>query len=179
MQDNWLSPPSNSFNSFLGEQLNQEREYQQGEAGRQELRDANPGALILSPAMRGKQTGADNMAKVYRAEWEDYLARFAPIENMLFDKFNDAEGRAASVEKAGQTMGLAFDQSKDQTNRTISRYGLNMSPEQQANRDRSMEVQRAAGVAGAKNGMRIAKEDQRMGIMAGGLSSVKQQNKGA
>lgn len=143
------------------------------------LQSENPDAIILTQATRGGQTSKANMAQVHRAEWDDYLSRFAPIENMLFDKFNDVEGRAQAVDKAGQTMGLAFDQSKDQTNRTISRYGLNMSPEQQANRDRSMEVQRAAGVAGAKNGMRIAKEDQRMGIMAGGLSSVKQQSKGA
>lgn len=143
-----------------------------------QLQADNPDALILTPSMSGDQSGSDNIAKVHRAEWEDYLSRFAPVENMLIDKFNDSAGRAEAVDKAGTAMASAFDRSKEQTDMNMSRYGLNISQDKQKQRDNEFALKKTAGVAGAKNGMRIAKEDQRMGIMAGGLSNVKQQNQG-
>jgi len=144
-----------------------------GKKEKKALQAANPGAKILSANMYSDSSGSKNLAKVHRAEWEDYLSRFAPIEDMLFEKYNDKEGRAEAVETAGLTMGTAFDNSKKQTDRTMSRYGMNISEPKQNQRDRKFELKKAAGVAGGKNAMRTAKEDQRMGIMTG-MSSVKQ-----
>jgi len=140
--------------------------------GYERLTDANPGLNLLSES-GGNQSGSANIAKVHRAEWEDYLARFAPIENMLFEKFNDAEGRAEAVESAGLTAGGAFDQSREQTDRTMKRYGLNLSNRQQKQRDQQQGLNKALAVAGAKNTMRDAKEDQRMSIMTGGLPAAR------
>ena len=168
-----VSSGLDTITSSLIDQINQQNTAQQ-EAS--DLQTANPEALILTPSMSGKQSGSDNIAKVHRAEWEDYLSRFAPIENKLFERFNDEGERTQAVEKAGLTMGSAFDRSKEQTDRSMSRYGVNVSEPKQEQRDRSFELKKAAGVVGAKNGMRTAKEDQRMSIMSGGLSSVRPQS---
>lgn len=130
--------------------------------------------LILDVA-GGDQSGSTNLARVHRAQWNDYLKRFAPIEDMLFDRLLDPNHKAESVEKAGLTMGGSFDRSKDQMDRSVSRLGLNMTPTQTARRDKEFELEKTAAIAGAKNATRVAKDDQDMGIMAGGISSLAQQ----
>jgi hypothetical protein len=139
----------------------------------EQLQADNPGATILH-ASGGKNSGSKNLAKVHRAEWEDYISRFAPIEDKLIAMYNDGEGRAESVEKAGETAGLAFNRSREQTDRTFSRYGLNLTDRQKTSRDKNQALEKTAAMAGAKNSMREAKEDQRMNIMSGGLSTAKQ-----
>lgn len=132
------------------------------------------GVVLLNPS-GGSKSGSENIAKVHRAQWDDYVSRFAPMENKLFARFYDEENKAEAVEKAGKTMATAFDNSKEQADRKYSRYGLNMGETQTNQRDKKYAINKAANVAGAQNGMRVAKEDQRMGIMSGGLSSVSQQ----
>lgn len=135
-----------------------------------ELEQNNPNALILHES-GGGQSGSENLAKVARAEWEDYKSRFAPIEDKLFERFNDDEGRAVAADKAASNAGLALDRSKEQTDRTFSRYGLNMTDRQNASRDKAHSLQKTASTVGAKNTTRAAKEEQRMNIMAGGLNT--------
>lgn len=142
------------------------------------LQAANPGSLILAPSLYGKKTGADNLAKVHRAEWQDYLARFVPIENELYARFNDDAGRAASVDKAGLTMAQAFDRSRQQEISGLRGMNVNLSPRTQMMRDRAFETEKALATVGAKNAMRTGLEDQRMAILAGGLSSVAQKRGG-
>lgn len=142
-----------------------------------ELQQNNPGATILTPSISGDFSGSDNIAQVHRAEWEDYLSRFAPVENMLFNRFNDPNDKQQAIDKSAVTMGTAFDQSREQADRGMSRYGLKLTEDQTMKRDRSYALDKAAAVVGAKNATRTAKEDQRMAIMTGGLSSVSQ-NKG-
>lgn len=131
-------------------------------------------AMMLGETTGGRFSGSDNMAKIHRAQWEDYKARFAPVENMLFDRFNDNTNTNKAVASAGATMGEAFDNSAAQTARGLSRYGVTPTGAQAENRERTHGLKRAASVAGAQNAMRTAKEDQKMGIMAGGLSTVAQ-----
>ena len=163
-----------SFGDFLQQKKDQFSADQQAAA----LQSANPNALILTPSIGGKQSGAANLAKVHRAEWNDYLNRYVPIENELFAKFNDKKAISESVDKAGLTMASAFDKSRQQTDADLSSYGVNLSDRQREMRDRRFEIDKSAAVAGAMNDMRIAKEDQRMAILAGGLSSVSQTNRG-
>lgn len=130
---------------------------------------------ILQPASGGRMEGSDNMAKIHRAQWEDYRSRFAPVEDMLFDRFNDTTYTNKAVEKAGLTMANAFDSSREQTQRNLSRYGVTQTGDQAAVSERTAGLKKAAAVAGAKNATRTAMEDQKLGIMAGGLSTVAQQ----
>lgn len=126
---------------------------------------------ILQPAGSGRMSGSENMAKIHRAQWEDHRQRFAPVENMLFDTFQDTTRANKAVNKAGLTMADTFDRSREQTGRELSRYGVTPSETE----ERTFGLRKAAATAGAKNAMRTAMEDQRMGIMAGGLSTVAQQ----
>lgn len=135
--------------------------------------DYNP--TLLQPASGGRMEGSDNMAKIHRAQWEDYRSRFAPVEDMLFDRFQDSSYSNEAVKKAGLTMANAFDSSHEQTQRNLSRYGVTQTGDRAAASERTAGLKKAAAVAGAKNATRTAMEDQKLGIMAGGLSTVAQQ----
>lgn len=135
----------------------------------------NSNTMTIAPTMSGKQSGSDNMAKIHRAQWEDYKSRFAPVEDMLFSRFEDETNKTAAVDSAAETMGQAFDRSREQTDREMSRYGLNVSGRKSETRDATFGLKKAAAKAGAKNAMRTAKEDQKMGIMNGGLSTIASQ----
>lgn len=156
-------------------------EYEQQKKAQQEqqaLQEANPGALILTPSLSGDKSGSNNLAKVHRAEWQDYLNRFAPIENKLFERFYDETDKAAAVSGAGDVMSDAFDRSLSQEQRDYSRMGLSMTPAETKQRETEHALNKSAAIAGAKNSMRQLKDDQKMGIMSGGLSTVTQSQGG-
>ncbi|WP_417518713.1 hypothetical protein [Marinobacter sp.] len=136
--------------------------------------DPQSSGLMLGTATGGRFSGSDNMAKVHRAQWDDYKARFAPVENLLFSRFNDSTNTDKAVASAANTMNQAFDNSLAQTNRGLSRYGIAPTGAQAVQRERTHGLKQAASVAGAKNAMRTAKSDQKMGLMNGGLSAVAQ-----
>lgn len=129
----------------------------------------------LQPVTSGDQSGSDNMAKVHRAQWNDYIARFAPVEDMLFDRFNDKEFKQDAVNYADETMTGAMNSSREQTRRGLSRYGVRQTGDKAEAGNRTWGLKTAAAKAGARNGMRTAVEDQEMGLMTGGLSTLAQQ----
>lgn len=130
---------------------------------------------LLDASTTGDQSGSDNMAKLHRAQWDDYIARFAPVEDMLFDRFNNNEFKNEAVNFADQTMTGAMNRSFDQTQRGLSRYGVNPTGDTAEANNRSWGLKTAAARAGAKNSMRTAIEDQEMGLMTGGLSTISEQ----
>ncbi|WP_328186890.1 hypothetical protein [Marinobacter sp. OP 3.4] len=127
----------------------------------------------------GDQSGSENIAKIHRAQWDDYIARFAPVEDMLFDRFNDSEFKQGAVDFADQTMTGAMNRSFDQTQRGLSRYGVTPTGDVAEANNRTWGLKTAAARAGSKNAMRTAIEDQEMGLMTGGLSTVAQQREDA
>lgn len=123
----------------------------------------------------GDDSGSKNMAKIHRAQWDDYLARFAPAEDMLFDRFNDREFKNEAVSFADETMTGAMNRSFDQTQRGLSRFGVRPTGDVAEANNRTWGLKTAAARAGARNAMRTAVEDQEMGLMTGGLSTIAQQ----
>lgn len=132
------------------------------------------GPLLLTQA-GGDNSGSTNLARVHRAEWEDYKSRFVPVENELFDMYYDDAGRKEAVKEAGLTMEGAFDRSMEQGDRNLQRYGIKPTERQQKQREKGHKVAKAAAVAGAQNAMRTAKEDQKMGIVTGAVSDKRNQ----
>lgn len=129
--------------------------------------------LFLTPTKNGSFSGSENLAAVHRAEWDDYLARFAPTEDMLFDIFNDEQGRLDAVEEAGSNAGLAIDRSKQQADLSLSRYGVNLDQEKTEKRDRKYALDKALAVTGARNTQRDNNEKLKMGLMVGSSSTTK------
>ena len=123
----------------------------------------------------GDDSGSKNMAKIHRAQWNDYLARFAPVEDMLFDRFNDREFKNEAVDFADTTMTGAMNNSYAQTQRGLDRFGVRPTGDVAEANNRTWGLKTAAARAGARNAMRTAVEDQEMGLMTGGLSTVAQQ----
>jgi hypothetical protein len=139
-----------------------------GSSNIKNLEEIAPNHLI---ADQSSKSYSKNMAQIHRAEWQDYIDRFAPVENELIKIYNDDFSRDQSVKKAGLTARRSINSSKNQADRTFDRYGLNLSGHQRRLRNKNYALEGAAAEAGAKNAMRTAKESERMNIVTGGLST--------
>lgn len=144
-------------------------------SSKMEAQESEPesSGLFLAATKHGDFSGSDNLAAVHRAEWDDYLSRFAPTEDLLFDIFNDEEGRQQAVEEAGANAGTAIDRSKQQADMSLSRYGVNLSEDKAQKRDRKYALDKTLAVAGAKNMQRDENEKQKMSVMAGSSATTK------
>lgn len=136
-----------------------------------DLQTQNPGALILTPNTSSRNSGSNNLSQVHRAQWEDYLSRFVPVENDLFSIYRNEGRMEEAAQKAGLTMGQSFGQAKTQADRQLSRYGVNLNNRQSTNRDANYALESTAAMAGARNAARTAIHDQNMNILTG-MSSV-------
>lgn len=126
----------------------------------------------------GRMEGADNMAKLYRAMWDDYKARFKPVEEMLVSRANNERFREEQVDKAGTTVEGAMDRAYDESRRSLSRRGVRPTGDLAKAMQRSHELRKAGASTDAKNATRVALEDQKMGLMTGGLSRISEQKRG-
>lgn len=112
---------------------------------------------------------SDTLATIYRSQWEDYKARFVPLENEVMGAYkNPSLYRAAEDQARG---GVYQTFANQPTQRNLSRYGVQMSPEQQAAVQRNMQLTRSATAANAVNETRRRMSERDEEIMVGGVSS--------
>lgn len=122
----------------------------------------------INPAsyLGDKKEGAANLsAAVNRAQYQDYLNRFAPIEDFTIKQL---QGRQTAdmgydVARANQSAINAGVNLQGQQERAMGRYGLQYKGPTIAN---SNEV--AGGRVAAMNQARMADEERALGLLAGG-----------
>lgn len=110
----------------------------------------------------------DTLAAIYRAEWQDYLDRFAPYEDKLIDFASNPEEVTKAVDKAGQNVDQGFMTAKGNLDRDRSRYGLNLTGREAASEDRSNAMDKTAAKLAARNSTRLHVQDQQERVMSGG-----------
>lgn len=121
----------------------------------------------------GKRKGPSNMAsnlraKIAREQWEDYKARFQPLENKLIGYARNPEAFAtANREQAVGRVNQAFGLLPAQAERRLGSYGLTMTPEQQTDFKRKAGLQQSLGQVQASNLSDRLSEDQIRGIVSG------------
>lgn len=113
-----------------------------------------------------KKDGAAKLsAAVQRAQFQDYMSRFAPIENYavsLANGRNTADLRY-DVARSNQAMINAGNNMQGQQERAMGRFGLNYTGRNIAG---SNEV--AGGQVAAVNQARLNDEDRLLGLLGGG-----------
>lgn len=105
-------------------------------------------------------------ANLARAEWDDYIARFQPIEDELIAEL----GKPADVDGARANVTASFDNARAGMQRQQEKYGINMDAQAKAATSRGLGLQQSLATAGAANQARRAKRARDLGIMGGGLS---------
>ena len=112
---------------------------------------------------------SDTLAAISRAQWEDYKARFVPLENQLISGYNNAGDRAAQMNAAVNLSNQAFDSSVGMQNRNLSRYGVNTGIG--AGATRSLGLGRTAATVDAMNTSRQHMNSRDQILLTGGISS--------
>lgn len=88
----------------------------------------------IDPISGDQYTGASDLfARVTRAQWEDYKARYQPVIESLVSSVtgSGAEAlRTQAVQGATQAIDTGFELAAGTADRMRSRYGLSASPEQ-------------------------------------------------
>lgn len=103
----------------------------------------------------GEKSPVERMADISREMWEDYVARFQPLEDRLISsKMNwDEKG---SVDEAANIAETSFDVSRGILDRDLSRYGLGLTGDERVAVEKTTALDEAAAVADAKNLARLA-----------------------
>lgn len=106
-----------------------------------------------------------------REIYDDYRARYAPIEADIISGITDSTVRDTNLNKAVVRAGSIADDragvSAGETARDLGRYGVTMTPEQQAVMDRRNALTKTASVAGNENRARINYADTEEAVMRG------------
>lgn len=103
----------------------------------------------------------ERMALISRKQWEDYLARFAPLENKLIASKTTFDPKN-SVAEAAQNVENSFNTAFGTRERNASRYGLDQSPEVKAALHNQALLDKSAAMVDAKNRTRMALDEYRM-----------------
>lgn len=107
-------------------------------------------------------------ANLVRAQWEDYKARFRPIEDELVASLDKPANTGRAVSAASRS----FDRASESDAMRLSRYGVSRNARQSRAFERRTGLAEAASKAGAASQARERKYKRDLELMAGGSATV-------
>lgn len=128
------------------------------------------GSINPSNYLMDKKEGASNLsAAVTRAQYQDYLNRFTPVENYLVGQVDgrNTKDLGFDVARANQSVMNAGVNMQGQQQRSMGRYGLQYSGPSIAN---SNDI--TGGRVAAMNQARMADEERALSLMSGSGQSA-------
>lgn len=105
----------------------------------------------LGISMGDKNYASKTRGAIARNEWDDYLARFAPVENKLLSLYDNPLLKQESIARAGQQVDSAFGRLPEQQDRYLRGLNVQLSPEEQAARERSNALSHSLAGVSARN----------------------------
>ena len=126
-----------------------------------------PGQLING-------SSRDTQAALARADWNDYKARFFPLENKLIGQYNNGERRSNAIAENSEAVNTAFDADAGVQQRRLTRYGTHLSADQQAANSRQNQISKTATLTDTRNMTRDSYADLDSQILTGSSSSSAQ-----
>ena len=136
----------------------------------------NPYANVFTPidtSTTGDYGAQETLARLYDAEYQDYLTRFFTVERRLMDEMQSGfdEQQQQEIERAQSTAAKTFANLRGQEQRRRAGFGMNIDLETNNALDRA----ETSSIVAARNFARMRSEERRMQILSGGLGSVAQQ----
>lgn len=93
----------------------------------------------------------DANAALLRSQYQDWSSRFRPIEDELLDSYNNPNVLNQSQEQGADLFQRGFTASQGAADRRLASYGLTLTPDQQASRDRQTDLAKGLGQVNAFN----------------------------
>lgn len=113
----------------------------------------------------------DTQAAIYREQWDDYIARFAPKEDELIDSYYNREALTADgVAEARQYAGLGMDGAMQAQQVTQSRYQSAMTPQEIEAQNRRFSLGRGLAEVDSANRTRQHIADRYRNLLGSGLT---------
>lgn len=110
-------------------------------------------------------------AQVYREQWANYLARFAPLEEELITSYQSPEIRNRMLSDAATRTGQAFDTAQGIYGRTLSRITPSQDATERAETSRLFGMNRTLAQVDARNRTRQGLAELDQAILGGGLTA--------
>lgn len=108
---------------------------------------------------KGKQStfASDTFAELTRRQWADYQKNTVPYENKLIEFATSKTVAADAMDRAGASVGAAFDRQTEMTQDNLRGLGLTLNADEQAAATRSTGLSRSLAEVQARNqaGMQI------------------------
>ena len=119
-------------------------------------------------------SASETQAALARAEFEDYKKRFFPLEDELINRYDNKGLRDKAIAENTQGVRDAYQADRGIQQRRLSRYGVNLAPDQQRAINRQNQIGQVADVANVRNLTRDAYADLDEQILSGSSSSIAQ-----
>lgn len=127
------------------------------------------GSLYVDPFVSGDQGAQETLARLYEAEFEDYLQRFFPVEQDLIQQMTTGFGglQQEEIARAQKAVARQYANVAGQQQRRLAGYGLRTPMGTQQEMQRS----ETSALVAARNFARMRSEERRMQVLSGGLGS--------
>lgn len=129
------------------------------------------GFPIVDPtqAFSGDQGASTLLGQISRAQWEDWKLRFQPYIGDLKGLATDDMAGQKAADQAQAAVGMSFDNAGKTLAMSRSDLGISLDQTESAAQSRSMNLGKAASEVDAMNSARVAAEDRKQKILAGGM----------
>ncbi len=112
-------------------------------------------------------SASDKLGSLIRAEWDDYLTRFAPYDQKLVGLATSDEDNQQAINRARQSVTGAFDTAAGTLQRNNERLGVSGLSDVTASMNRQSSSSRTLAELSAVNKTRLHAQDRDQSIMAG------------
>lgn len=115
---------------------------------------------------------SDTYASLTRDQYNDWLARFYPKQQMLMGLATSGELMNRQLTRVNESATHGLRSAQLGLQNQLARYGTVQRTNPDDNR---LGLRSALAIAGAKNGVREAEQDRQMSILTGGSTGLRQQ----
>lgn len=123
--------------------------------------------MSFSSSSRPDTTASDAQARISREQFNLWKEKFAPVIDETLS-WLDAPGFVQdNVSAATTVVNQAHDAAKGSTARAMERYGISMSPEEQAALDKEATITRSMDLTKTANDVRVAADARRDAVSRG------------
>lgn len=129
----------------------------------------NPGGWLLSKAgkwLKGdpvSHQASDELAALYRGDWDDYLARFAPEEQRQVDAMSDVSNENER-KQAIADVGTSYARAPQQLEQSAFTSGVTLTPQDKASYARRLNTEQGLATVNAANRVTQAQTDRSYGV---------------
>lgn len=116
-------------------------------------------------------SASDRIARLMRAEWSDYLARYQPRDKQLLELASGTADNNAAILRSREAAGTGFAVAQGSLDRDMSRLGLSSSADERTLNQRNTQTAKTAAEVSAMNGARIHTQDRDQSLLSGDMAT--------